>query len=762
MLDRYIHFVQTRYLPIILISLGIIVLMSLGITKLSITNDFRIYFGKDNPQLTAFEQLEQTYGKQDTLYFFLEPDQGDVFNKRAIELIWSLTESAWQLPYAERVNSLSNYQHTEAQGDDLLTAYLVSDPAQIDQHAVHRIRKIILSEPALLHNLIAADARSTGVRVQLNLPENQPRATDEAVQAAYELMHSMQQQYPYIKISLAGSATAGVTLGEAVQQDLSTLVFSSYTIIILLLLVLLRSIRGMLITVALITLSTLATMGTYGWLGKTLTPVAGWVPSIIMTIAVADSVHILITYFHGLRIGQDKYQAIAHSLRINARPVFITSLTTIIGVLCLNFSDSPPYQDLGNMIALGALYAYLLTISLLPAVLFRFQLGKHHSNKGQSKLMSFIAQMVIQYRHIFLLLVGSTFVILASFITNNELTERWHEYFDESFPLRTTVESINNKLTGVHYIHYVLDSEENNGIHEPEYLNTVEDFSNWLRKQPGVAYVGSLTDISKRLNRTLHADNPQWYRIPDNRPLAAQLFLLYEIGLPRELNLDNLVNLNRSASLVTTILHKTDSEFLLDLDHRAQQWLQQHATGIKYSEGTGLDMIFAHINHRNIRSLLTGTVLALILISFVLIIALQSVKLGLLSLIPNLVPAAMAYGTWGLLVGRVDMSASVVICMSLGIVVDDTVHFLSKYLYARRQQHLDTVASLQYAFQTVGMALMVTTIVLVCGFLVLVGSHFSPTWVSGSLMAITLSYALLADFFFLPPILILFQRARLI
>ncbi len=760
MLDRYIQFVQSRYLLIILISLTCIVLLGSGVSKLSITNDFRIYFGEDNPQLKAFEQLEQTYGKQDSLYFFLEPDNGDVFNQQVITLIWSLTESAWQLPYAGRVNSLSNYQHTEAQGDDLTTDYLVNDPALLDRAALQRIRAIILNEPALRNNLVAADARSTGVHVQLDLPENQPDATDEAVHAARQLIDSLQPQYPHIKISLAGSATAGVTLGEAVEQDLSTLVTASYAIIILLLLVLLRSIRGMLITVALISMSTLATMGTYGWLGKTLTPVAGWVPSIVMTIAVADSVHILTTYFHGLRLGQDKYQAITHSLRINARPVFITSLTTIIGVLCLNFSDSPPYQDLGNMIALGTLYAYLLTISLLPAILFHYNLGKHHRNRGQSRLLSFIARMVIHYRHVFLLLIGSTFIVLASFITSNELTERWHEYFDESFPLRQTVETINKKLTGVHYIRYVLDSGEKDGIHAPEYLNTVEDFSNWLRNQPGVAYVGSLTNISKRLNRTLHADDPKWYRVPDNRPLAAQLFLLYEIGLPRELNLDNLVNLDRSASLVTTILHKTDSEFLLELDQRAGQWLQRHASGIKSSEGTGLDMIFAHINHRNIRSLLTGTVLALILISLVLIAALQSVKLGLLSLIPNLVPAAMAYGAWGLLVGRVDMSASVVICMSLGIVVDDTVHFLSKYLYARRHQRLDTTASLQYAFQTVGMALIITTTVLVSGFLVLVGSHFSPTWVSGLLMAITLSFALIADFLFLPPVLLLFQRNK--
>ena len=300
---------------------------------------------------------------------------------------------------------------------------------------------------------------------------------------------------------------------------------------------------------------------------------------------------------------------------------------------------------------------------------------------------------------------------------------------------------------------YVIDSKEKEGIHDPDYLNTLNDFSNWLKQQDKVVYVSSLTDISKRLNKTLHEDKQSWYKIPDNRQLAAQLFLLYEIGLPRELNLDDMVNHDRSATVVTIIVHKTDSEFLLRLDQRARDWLVTNAKKYKTSEATGLDMVFAHINHRNIRSLLKGTLVALVLISFVLMLALQSVRLGLISLIPNLVPAALAYGTWGIFIGKIDLSASIVICMSLGIVVDDTVHFLSKYLRARREKNYDVNEGMRYAFNTVGVALMITTAVLVSGFLVLATSHFSPTWVSGLLLAITLSYALLTDFLLLPPLL---------
>lgn len=755
---RYIQFLQTHPKKIITLSVLVTLLLAIGIKNLSITNDFRIYFSKDNPQLAAFENLEQTYGKQDSLYFYLRPKKNDVFQKDVISLIWQLTEKSWYLPYAERVNSLTNYQHTTVSGDDLVTDYLVSDPSNLSADDLHKIRRIVLNEPSLINYLVPRQANVTGIRVQLNLPEDNKKATDEAVFAARKLVKQFHRQYPNIEIMLAGSSTAGTTLGEAVQQDLGTLVSWSYIIIIFLLLVLLRSIRGMLLTIALVSFSVIATMGIYGWLGKILTPVAGWVPSIVMTIAVADAIHILISYFHGLRSGKTRQDSIIESMKINANPVFITSITTIIGVLCLNFSDSPPYRDLGNMVALGVLFAYLFTMTFLPATLLMLNIGRSHVNKGANVFMDRFAVKIIANHKPVLLILTVLIVGLISFIPDNELTERWHEYFDETFPLRQAVETINKELTGVHYIRYVIDSHRENGIHEPQYLNLVNNFIDWYRQQDQVAYVSGLTDISKRLNRIVHADEKSFYIIPDNQQLAAQLFLLYEIGLPRELNLDNMVNHNRSASLVTVIIRKTDSEKLLELDKKAQHWLKHNANGFGYSEGSGLDMVFAHINHRNIRSLLKGTLVALLLISFVLIFALRSVRLGLISLVPNLAPAGLAYGTWSLLVGVVDMSASVVICMSLGIVVDDTVHFLSKYRYARINLSQNIETSMRYAFQTVGMALTITTIVLVAGFLVLTASHFSPTWVSGLLLSLTLAYALVGDFLYLPPLLLLLDE----
>ena len=410
------------------------------------------------------------------------------------------------------------------------------------------------------------------------------------------------------------------------------------------------------------------------------------------------------------------------------------------------------------MVAFGVLVAYLLTMALIPALLTWFDIGQGHYNRGKPQLMTKISIFIIKKRVALLTVFSLFFLIMSSFISNNVLTERWLDYFDNSFEIRRTIDDMNANLSGTHLFQYEVKTANDDGIFEPKYVATLDKIAQWYRNQPGVAYVLSYADIIKRLNKTFHDNDATYYRVPDDKNLIAQLNLIYEIGLPPELNLADLVNPDRSASLISVILDKSDSSSLLDLDNQAQKWFAANINAYEVSRASGLDIIFAHLNYRNITSILQGTLIALLLISLILIIALKSVKLGLISLVPNLVPAALTYGTWGLLVGEIDLSASIVICMSLGIVVDDTVHFLSKFNSAQKEQHLKTADALRYSFNTVGLAMCITTIVLVGGFLVLATSNFSPTWVTGTLMAMTLFYALITDFLLLPPLLLWLDR----
>jgi hypothetical protein len=179
-----------------------------------------------------------------------------------------------------------------------------------------------------------------------------------------------------------------------------------------------------------------------------------------------------------------------------------------------------------------------------------------------------------------------------------------------------------------------------------------------------------------------------------------------------------------------------------------------------FTYGASPTIMFSHISKRNIEGMLTGTAIALVLISGILIFALRSPKLGLVSLIPNLSPALMAFGLWGYLITQVGLGLSIVTAMSLGIVVDDTIHFLSKYLRARRELSMDALEAVCYSFKTVGKALWVTSFILIAGFVVLSFSGFRMNSDMATLTAIALVFALMADFLFLPPLLIKIDKAK--
>jgi hypothetical protein len=440
------------------------------------------------------------------------------------------------------------------------------------------------------------------------------------------------------------------------------------------------------------------------------------------------------------------------SIRINLQPVFLTTVTTIIGFLSMNFSDAPPFRDLGNIVATGVAAAFIFSMTFLPALMLVLPVRVKPVATQRMQLVDRFAEMVVARRSFLFWGMGIIVVSLVSFVPRNELNDEFIKYFDETVDFRTATEFTTANLTGLYTVDYSLGNGENGGINEPDFLRDVERFADWFRAQENVLHVTTLTDIMRRLNMNMHGDDPDWYRLPDERELAAQYLLLYEMSLPYGLDLNNQIDISKSATKMTVFLESLSSNDLLAMEGRAQQWLADNAPHMQ-SGGASPSVMFAYIGQRNIRSMLVGTSVALVLISLILIFALRSLKIGLISLIPNMAPAAMGFGLWGLLYGQVGLGLSIVAGLTLGIVVDDTVHFLSKYLRARREQGMSSEDAVRYAFNTVGVALLVTTIVLVAGFLVLAQSAFKLNSDMGLLTSITIAFALLADFLFLPPLL---------
>ena len=746
--------VRWRYF-ILISSIVLVAAIGSGARFITFDTDYRVFFSEDNPQLKTFEQLQNTYTKTDNVMFVLAPKDGNVFNRETLASIARLTEASWQIPYSIRVDSLTNYQHTRADGDDLHVDDLVPEELleNLDAPALQRIRDIAVNEPLLVDHLISAKGHVTAVNVTIQLPDDTTGKEVPSVAAfARDLVEEVKAGNPELDVYLTGMVMMNNSFPEVSIHDQQTLVPMMFGIIILTLVLLLRSFVATVGTFLIIILSILTAMGLTGWMGVALTPPSASAPTIIMTLAVADCVHILVSFLHAMRRGHAKRAAMIESIRINMQPVFLTTITTIIGFLSMNFSDAPPFRDLGNIVAIGVAAAFIFSVSFLPALMLILPVRVKTEATQGTQLVDRLAEVVIARRNFLFWGMGIIVVALVSFVPRNELNDEFIKYFDETVDFRKATEFTTSNLTGLYTVDYSLGNGEAGGINEPEFLRDVERFADWFKAQDSVLHVSTLTNIMRRLNMNMHGDDPEWYRLPDDRELAAQYLLLYEMSLPYGLDLNNQIDISKSATKLTVFLDSLSSNELLAMEDRAQAWLTENAPHMQ-SYGASPSVMFAYIGQRNIKSMLVGTSVALVLISIILIFALRSVKIGLISLIPNLAPAAMGFGLWGLLYGQVGLGLSIVAGLTLGIVVDDTVHFLSKYLRARREQGMNSQDAVRYAFHTVGIALLVTTIVLVAGFLVLAQSTFKLNSDMGLLTSITIAFALLADFIFLPPLL---------
>ena len=749
--------IRWRWL-MILAAVLVVVTTGAGGRFLEFANNYRVFFSEENPEMVAFDTFQGTYTKNDNILFVLQPQDGQVFSPRIADAVERLTKKAWNIPYAIRVDSISNFQHSWADGDDLTVEDLIRNGVSLTQEQLDQKRDIALAEPLLRHNLISPDADTTGINVTLQYPEQSITEVPEAVSVARALADELRSEFPDLTIALSGFSMLNNAFAEAGLADVMSLIPLMYLVLIGIMVVSLRSPSGTIATLLVIGFSTVTAMGLAGYAGIKLTPISVIAPTIILTLAIADSIHILMTMLTLLREGWDKVAALKESIRINFLAVTITSLTTIVGFLSLNFSDSPPFWDLGNITAMGIAAAWMYSLFLLPAVISLCPLKVRPVKKrgrGLQAALGRLADFVIARHRSVLVVMGVLAVTLISLAPTVDLNDEFVKYFDHRVEFRNDTDFATENLSGVYVIEYSVEAEEPNGVSDPLYLERLEAFVIWLRAQPEVTHVYSYVDIIKRLNKNMHGDDESWYRIPEDRNLAAQYLLLYELSLPYGLDLNDRISIDKSATRVSATLQDLSTVEVRAFLDRSRQWLRQHTPVYMQANPTGASVMFSYISQRNIESMLRGNLVAVFVIGLIMIFSLRSVGLGTLSLVPNAVPILMTFGVWALLVGQVGMAAATVTATSLGIVVDDTVHFLTKYLRARREKRLDRPDAIRYAFQTVGTAIVVTTIILTIGFSVLATSTFLINSQMGLLTAMAIVMALAVDFLLLPALLLI-------
>ncbi|NRA41613.1 MAG: MMPL family transporter [Pseudomonadales bacterium] len=734
-----------------------------GFQNFKFDGSARGFFKEDYGPYMALEALEEKYGKESRAFIMLETQQADVFNRADLALFEQMTLDAELLPYIVRVESITNFSHTYSEDDDMYVENLVEQADSLSDQQLAKIKQVALSDISLVNRLVSPNGKYVALSLEFNIgKENQQEKEFELVEQIYQWVDELESANPDINIYVTGDIVSTYNNAWIVIHDVSIMIPSMFALMFVVLGVIMRTVAGVMTAVLISFVAMLTGMGLGAWFGITFTMMTMNAVMIIITVTIAHCIHILNHFFHAYREpAASKQQALLESLHINYIPVTLTSLTTALGFLTLNTSDLPPTAGLGNVSALGVLASWTFSLTMLPALVMWLPIKKPvYSESKLENLMQFLASWVIKRRNMLLLSTMICAIGMGYAAAQNQINDRFSDAIKKPHKFRTHNEKIDQHFGGLYNYHYELPAKGENGITDIEYLQKVEAFTEWLRQQPEIKGVYSFVDVIKRLNKSMHGDDPAYYRLPESSELAAQYLLLYELSLPPGVDLNNQVLLDKSATRVSTTTAAADTNKIFEMQQRVNDWQAANLPAYMRKEGASMAVMWSKLSYDSFVKTLQGSFIALIAISFIMILVLKSFRYGFISLVPNVIPAVMGFGFWALYDGELTMGLTSVVIITMGIVVDDTVHFLSKYKFAKDNLQANTEQAIRYSFKYVGTALWTTTFVLVAGFSLLVLSKAVSNVELGILTSSIIFSALLLDFFLLPPLLLLLDKHK--
>ena len=755
--QRIADFILRHLLKLSLLVLAIVLGLALGIPRLTFSADNASFFGKDNQESRDLEELSRHYAGSSGFLIMVKPPEGEMFSTATLEALRDMTADVWLAPFALRVDSPANFNHSRAEGDDILVEPLLDEWTEITPEGTARFREVVSTSPEMRNRLVAEDLRAYGIMLNVVLGGDFEARRGEVLTYLDQMKADWADRYPGFEIRMTGDVLGGLTLAQAAKQDILTLVPIAFVLVIGLLLYFLRSPTAVAASAVVVLSGTLATFGFAGFLGIELTAGTAISPMAVMVLTAASCIHVILSWFRELDSLQGD-AAIRHAMVENLAPVLVTTLTTAIGFLGLNFAEAPPLQDMGNIVGFGLIVGMLANFTFLP-------LGLRFSRaRGGDRLpitigmMARLADLAIDHRRGWI--IGFTLLVALSVVGVFRIgyDDSLVRYFDQRFEFRRDSDEIQKHLTGLDNLQFSFTAREGGSVFDPDFLRDIDAFTQWIETQDHVVGASSITQILKRLNLSLNGDDPAFARIADSREANAQLMMFYELSLPVGLDLNSTIDVDRLRTRVVVLMRSDHSHQIRELGDKAQAWMAQNTPNTT-ARPAGVSYGFSTVSERNNSQMLVGLLLVLVLVSGIMMLTLRDLKMGLISLAPNLMPAVIAFGIWGMTFRDVNLGSTVVTTMTFGIVVDDTVHFLMHYLDGRRRGR-SAKEALHETFRVVGSAVIVTSICLAIGFMTMATSGFAINQHLGALTAIVIAFALLADLLFLPALLLSLDRTK--
>ena len=716
-----------RFRPIcIIISILIVIGLTQGLSKISFNPDINAFFPENDPITTSHLKIEDTYSSMDNAVIGIGVKEGTIFTNEILTLIEDLTEKAWKTPHSLRVDSLSNYSYVSANGDDLYIEPFIENSSSYDLNTLKEKELIIEGEELAYGAFISKDKRTSLINIVFDPPRNDIESEyQESLNYVLAFLEEARKKHPEVDLIISGIVYMEYQSPMLIKEQMPKLITTAILVILLTLFLLLRSLVAVAGSFLLILMSVVSAMGSIGFMSGDISQPFIMVPILIATLAVADCVHLFTLYFQNLDSSRKSKEAMLESLKLNLQPLFLTSLTTAIGFLSLNLAPVEPLRGIGNGVAVGVFLAFIFTVLLLAPIVSYFNVKQSKNINFQKNIARKLGRFSIKNYKRLLVIVPVISCFLMAFIPLNKTNDNPLEFYSERYTTSAADSKwISQRIGGTFPVSYELNSK--GIVSDPDFLREVDKFSEWLASNKEVLHVSSLSKIMKNLNKTLHGKKEEWNVIPEEPDLSAQYLFFYEMSLPYGLDLTNSISQNKESIKLVASLKELNSLEYREFAKRVENYASQNMPKDMVSIGTGTRPIFAFLSNILITQLTYALGIGIVLITATIILFFRSPRYGMLTSVTNVLPIGVAFGVWAIVSGEISMLVGIGMGTTLGIIVDFTVHFLSKYLHARRQKNLSAEEATEYAFEKVGFALLITSLSLIAGFLVLLQAFFIP------------------------------------
>ena len=722
-----------------------------GIFKTTFDSSLSALLSQSDPYLNELEELDRTFPSNGEIRFaFVANRNNSVFDRKILLAISDLTEKFTLIPKVQGITTILDYTSPETQRR--LFSKSIDDLSDSEITEISRVAK---NERFLTTNLLSSDARLTFAIIGVNTREANNTERLEIADSILALKDQLRSLHPSVKIL----ANSDVILEKASQQDMVDDLTKLMPLVILLCVgVICYCFKSLSIGACILThvaFTIICTVGALGFFGLSFNNISVIAPLVVVIISVANSVHIISIFKQGLHQSKKAVSAMIYSMQSNLRPVSLAAITTAIGFTSLSMSSSPAIQDFGRIVSVGIGFAYLLTIFMLPFMLVRISNFPSVSEDIRVNFLQPQLRSVIKFgsnndKMIFSVctaLAIVTFILLPlnqtdfnrlDFIASESDIREYYDVVEESM----------NRGLG---LSYAIETDIEDRAIDPLFLERADEFTNWLSDQEEIESVISIIEVIKTINRIINDNDEKKYSIPLEIQTNANYLNAYKTVEDNFLPLDRFIDADYSAITITVNAKEMTNQQMINLDQKITKEFSENFPSASLIHGSGV-LLFARMDELVTIELLQGYSISLLLITICLTLGFRSIYYGFLSVIPNLLPATMVFGFWALLVGQLDPFVMMLFSISIGLVVDDTVHILSHYLENRRDG-ITKASAIENSIITAGPALTITTMVLALGTTVLIFANTLYFQQSAKLLVPIVVLALLLDLLYLPSIL---------